>query len=117
MILQAKGENMDVRAEIVQKDLKFWNDLSYSLDIERIRIIEIIYDHGVLSFDSLIKFLSRKYSINLTKRVVRKILGKIKEKGLIQIIPTHPLQINSVIGIEDDLKKLLILSKSRLRLN
>ena len=105
-----------IRAEIIYKDLKFWNNLSEELGLREIRILELVYKNKVYMLNNLIKELKIKYKINFSKTTIIKILNNLNKKGVIQIIKGKPLFINEIIGLDKNIKTLLIISKERYKL-
>ena len=99
--------------EVILRDLEQWNELSYKISIIDIRILELIYDNKTYILDKLIKELKFIYKISYSKVTIIKKLKKLKEYGLIEIISGCPMMINEIIGIENNVKKLLIISKER----
>ena len=102
--------------EVIYKDLEFWDNLSYKLDITEIRILELIYNNKTYSLDKLIKDLKNIYKINNSKPTIIKKSRKLRDFGIVELISGKPLMINEIIGIENNIKKLLIISKERYKL-
>jgi len=107
---------MDIRQEVIIQDLEYWDNILIDLGVEDIRVLEIIKDNETIILDSLIKELKLRYKLKFSKNKVRKILSYLKERGLITLIKTTPLCINQMIGIENNIKKLIFLGKERYKL-
>ncbi len=102
--------------EVVIEDIKFWNELSYKLDPLEIRILELIYMNKSYVLGRLINDLKNMYKLKYSKPPIIKRLEALMEFGLIVLIRGKPLVISSVIGIEENIKVLLTISKERYQL-
>ena len=106
-----------MREEIILQDIQFWNNLSIEIGVREIRILELIYRNKTYMLDNLIKELRIKYKINFSKTTILKILNKLYNDGTLMLIKGKPLFINSIIGIEENIRKLLAISKERYQLH
>jgi hypothetical protein len=107
---------MDLRGEIIFKEIEFWDKLLTELGTEDLRVLEIINDNETITLDSLIKELKLRYKLDFSKNKVRKIIFELKGRELLILIKSVPLFISQVKGIEEDIKKLIILGKERYKL-
>jgi len=107
---------MKIRETIILQDLNFWENISTALNVNEIRLLELIYKNKNYMFDLLINDLKKCYHIKISKSTARRIILKFDKLGLISLVKSKPLFINEVIGLEDNMRKVLIISKNRYQL-
>ena len=106
------NKSMGVREEVIQKDIDFWLNLSLSLDLRKIRMLELIYQQPYM-MNNLSKDLAKIYKSKLSRKTIRRIIDWFEGKGLIKVTKSKPIFVNSIIGLEKDVQRLIIISKER----
>ena len=98
------------------RDLDYWESIVEKLNIFDIRVLELVYKNEVYSLNELMKELRYTFKIKKCKSSFIKNLKKLGSLGLLMIVEGHPLFINEIIPIRDNVNKLIWIMKARYRL-
>lgn len=102
-----------VMITIVKED---WERYLYNLDNLEIRILEQFYlqNNQTYALKCLYSELKKKYKIKEKKLTVRLRVIKLRDMGLLYIIPkTSPLIIEKIRGLDTKVGSLILMAKER----
>lgn len=91
---------------------EYWDFCARNLSLTDIKILEYIYSKGCLAFLELLPAMAQ-HPVGLKRFAVRKRINRLKELGLIDVINSGILILNTIPRIEADVKRFILLWKAK----